>query len=116
MTLNHVAQCAGSFIESRTLLNAQRFRNGNLHMIDIIAIPQRLEDSISESEDEKVLYRIFSQVMIDAIHLRFVENAEHDLIKAPLRFQVASKRLLDDNARPGFVVDGMGQFSLIQPG
>ncbi len=101
MALNHVAECARGFIEAAAALDAERFRGGNLHVIDVIAIPQRLEDSVSKSEHEQVLNRVLAQIMIDAVDLLFVENAEYDLVQLFRGGKIPSKGLFNDDAHPG---------------
>ena len=46
----------------------------NLHVIDVIPVPDRLEDSVGDPEDKNVLHRLFAQVMIDAKDLLFFED------------------------------------------
>ena len=53
VALNHVAQRAGRFIERRAAFDAQSFGGGDLDVIDVIAIPQRLENSVAEAEGQQ---------------------------------------------------------------
>ena len=45
----------------------------NLYMIDVVAIPQRLEHRIGKAKYENVLHRFLAEIMIDAIRLRFIK-------------------------------------------
>ncbi len=54
------------------MFNTQGFRDGNLHMVDVLAVPHRFKNAVGESEDQNVLNGFFSQVMIDAINLAFI--------------------------------------------
>ena len=69
---HHVAQRAGLIVIAAALLDADRFRHGNLHVIDVAAVPDRLEDAVGEAEHHDVLDGFFAQVMIDAVDLLFV--------------------------------------------
>ena len=46
-------------------------------MIYIIAIPERLEDSVAEAEYQHVLHRLLAEIVVNAVNLRFVKNAEN---------------------------------------
>ena len=41
-------------------------------MIDVAAVPDRLEDSVGEAERQDVLHRFFAQIVVDAVDLLFV--------------------------------------------
>jgi hypothetical protein len=55
------------------------------HARDAVAVPDRLEDGVREAEDEDVLDRLFTQVVIDPVDLRLVEPAVDELIEEALR-------------------------------
>jgi len=42
--LHHVAQGTGSFVVSAATFHTERFGGGNLHVIDVTMIPERLPD------------------------------------------------------------------------
>ena len=43
----------------------------DLHMVDEIAVPHRLEDAIGEAQHQQVLHGLLAQIMVNAIHLIF---------------------------------------------
>ena len=57
--LHHVTQCAGFFVITRSGPDAFRFAYRDLHMIDILVVPDRLEDAVGEPDDHQVLNRFF---------------------------------------------------------
>src|SRR5713226_2246625 len=81
VALNHVAEGAGGFIKTAAALDTERFRCGDLHVINVIAIPKRLEDAVAKAQYEKVLHRVFAEVVIDAVDLLLIENVENNLIQ-----------------------------------
>ena len=81
VALNHVAESARRFIKTAAALDTERFRRGDLHVIDIIAVPERLENPVAEAQNEKVLHGVLTKVMVDAVDLLFVENIEDNLIQ-----------------------------------
>src|SRR5215831_8541847 len=101
VALNHVAQRAGGLVKASAALHTKRFGRGDLHVVHVIAVPEGLKDSVAEAQDEQVLDRVFSEVVVDAIDLFFVENVENNLIESFCGSEIASKGLLDYDARPG---------------
>ena len=71
---HHVAIRARGFVERRALAEAQRLRHVDLHVIDEVAIPDRLEQSVGETEREDVLRGLLAEEMIDAKDLLFGEH------------------------------------------
>ena len=49
-------------------------------MVDVIAVPDRLEQSIGEPQNEDVLDRLLSEIVVDAIELVFVEDSEQIIL------------------------------------
>src|SRR5262249_43746774 len=98
MILNHVADRAGLIIERPPALNSEVFRHGDLHTLDLIAVPERLEERIREAEEHHVMDGSFSQIMIDAEDVLLVESAEQNLVKCLRRGQVVAEGLFDDDA------------------
>ena len=98
MVLHHVAQRAGLLVERPAPFHTQRLRCRDLHVIDVIAIPDRLEDPVGEPEHQNVLHRLFAQVVIDAEDLVLVEHRVHLVIQVARRIEIVPKRLLDHHA------------------
>ena len=75
MVLHHVAQGAGFFVVAGSGADAFRFAHSDLHVIDVLVVPNRLEDAVGEPDDHQILNGFFPQIVIDAEDLRFVEHA-----------------------------------------
>ncbi len=103
MVLNHVAQGPGRFVIGATTLDTNCLGIGDLNMVDILPVPQRLKNAIGKPKDEQILYCLFAEVMIDAIDLTLIKNCGQRLVQCPRAFQVPAKRFLYDNTRPGFL-------------
>ena len=73
---DHVAERAGLFIEGPAAFDADRFGNRDLDVVDVIAVPERLEDSVSEAHHHHVLNRLLPKVVVDPVNLVLVEHAE----------------------------------------
>ena len=49
MALDHVPHGARRFVERGPLLHAQALGGGDLHVVNVVAIPQRLEYAVAEA-------------------------------------------------------------------
>jgi hypothetical protein len=101
VVLHHVPQGAGPFVVARAPLDADGLGRGDLHVIDVAAVPHRLEHPVGEPEDEEVLHGLLAQVMIDAEDLRLVQVRVHQLVQGARAGEIGAERLLDDDAPPG---------------
>ena len=70
----------------------------DLDVLDVVAVPHRLEDVVGETQRHEVLHGLLAQVVIDAEHLRLREDREHVAVERARLLQVAAERLLDDDA------------------
>ena len=100
MVGHHVAQRAGLLVELAALLHAHRLRHGDLHVIDPVAIPDRLEQPVGEAERHDALDRVLSQKMIDPEDLVLVQRAQDAGVQFARRVQAVAERLLDHHAAP----------------
>ena len=104
VVLQDVARRAGLLVERAAVLDADRLGHGDLDVVDVAAVPERLEDAVAEAEDQQVADGLLAQVVVDAVDLRLVEDLA-DLAVEPLRrLEVVPERLLDDDPRPAAVV------------
>ncbi len=66
MVLHHITKCAGLLIERPAAFDPDIFGGRNLYVIDVVTIPDRLENAVRESEKQNVLNGLFAQLVIDA--------------------------------------------------
>ena len=71
---HHVAIGAGLLVEAGALAEAQRLRHVDLHVVDEVAVPDRLEQAVGEAERQDVLRRLLAEEMVDAEDLLFGEH------------------------------------------
>ena len=100
MIRDHVAQRSGHLVELAAPLHAHRLRHGDLHVVDPVAIPDRLEQPIGEAERHDALDRVFSEKMVDPEDLVLVQRAQDAGIQRARRVQAMAERLLDHHAAP----------------
>ena len=100
MVGHHVAQRAGRLIELAAPLDADRLRRGDLDMVDVLAIPQRLEQAVGEAQRHDVLDRLLAEEMVHSVDLMLLQRLQDLGIERLGRRQVVPERLLDDDAPP----------------
>jgi hypothetical protein len=97
---DHVPQRPGLLVVAAALLDADRLGHGDLHVVDVAPVPDRLEDAVGEPEDHDVLDGLLAQVVIDPVDLALGEIAAQLLIEGAGRFEVLAERFLDDHPAP----------------
>src|SRR5262249_6096662 len=71
--LHDVADCSGLIVEGPAPLDAEVLRHGDLHTLDMLAVPDRLQERVGEAEERHVPHRPLAQVVVDAKDVRLVE-------------------------------------------
>ena len=79
---------------------------GDLHMVDEIAVPHRLEDAVGEAEHQDVLHGFLAQVVVDAEDLVFGEDLVDGGVEVAGGFQAGAEGLFDDDAAGAAVLGG----------
>ena len=96
VVLDDVADDAGLVVELAAALHAEALGHGDLHVLDVVAVPDRLEERVGEAEIQDVLHRLLAEVVIDAEDGRFgkdlVEDAVQLLRRRRGRARTASRR------------------------
>ena len=72
MVRHHVAQRAGGVIEAAAMADAELLVDGDLDVVDVVAIPDRLEHAVGEAQHQDVLHRLLAEIMIDPVDLVLV--------------------------------------------
>src|SRR5215470_4335839 len=101
MVLDDVADRSRLIVEAAAALDAEIFRHGDLHALDVVAVPERLHEGIGEAEDDHIVYRPLPQVMINSENRGFIELPEEDLIQMSRRLQIVTERFFNDDAGVG---------------
>src|SRR5882724_5310863 len=78
--LQYIAERPGPFIKWPPSLDTHSFRERKLHPLNVVPIPERLEDSIAETKEENVLHRFFAEVVIDPKYLILGKDRAHIVI------------------------------------
>src|SRR5581483_44935 len=98
VVLDDVAERAGLLVERPTVLDAELLRDRDLHVVDVAAVPQRLEDRVREPQREDVLDGLLREVVVDPVDLVLREDLVELRVEVERGLQVVPERLLDDDA------------------
>ncbi len=63
------------------MADADLLVHGDLHVIDMVAIPDRLEHAIGKAQHQDVLHRLLAEIVIDPVDLLLVHQAEQFLVQ-----------------------------------
>ena len=99
VVLHHVAQRAGLVVETRAAAHADRFRDRDLHALDIRRLPQRAENRIAEAQHHQVLHGFLAEVVVDPVDLRFVEMLADRRVDFLRGRQIVAQRLFEHDPR-----------------
>src|SRR2546425_8771361 len=98
MILDDVAHGARLVVERAPALDSELFGHRDLHALDVIAVPERLQESVGEAEEEHVVYRPLAEVVVDPEDRCLIEGAEQDPVELLRGGDVVAERFLDDDA------------------
>ncbi len=98
---HHVAQCTRAVVEITAGLDTHGFCGSDLHVIDVMVVPERLENPVRKPADQNVLDGFLAQVMIDAIDLVLAHHTQQAGVQCFGSGQVGAERLLDNHASKG---------------
>ena len=122
MVLHHITHRARLVVIGPAALDPYGFGHGDLHMVDVLRLPDRLEQNVGKAHGHQVLHRLFAQVMVDPVNLRFVEILSQGGIQSARADQVAAKGFFQNDPAPRVGdlvhVQALGRivaFSLVQP-
>ena len=101
VVLDDVAEGSGGLVEGAAAFDADGFGGGDLDVVDVVAVPDVLEDAVGEAEDEDVLDGLFAEVVVDAEDLVFVEDLVDFVVERAGGVEIVAEGLFDDDADPG---------------
>src|SRR5579863_4711180 len=99
MILHDVANRANSVVKTAPAFHTEIFRHRDLHAFDVMAIPERLDEGIRESEHQQVVHGPLPEIMIDAEYARLVESRAQRRVQLTRGREIPAKRLFEDHPR-----------------
>ena len=96
-------QRADAVVEVAAPLHAELLGDGDLHVLDRFAAPQRLEQRVAEADRHQVLDGFLPEVVVDAVDLVFGKELGHGRVDALVRGEVGAQRLFEHQPHVGRV-------------
>ena len=85
VVLHHVAQRAGLVVIGHAVFEADGLRDGDLHVVDMGGVPQRLVERVGKAQRHQVLHRLLAEIVVDAEDLVLAEVFRRSGRSAPAR-------------------------------
>ena len=82
------------------MADAELFVDRDLDVVDVIAVPDRLEHAVGEAQHQDVLDGFLAEVMIDPVDLLLFDEFQQFIVEGFRRSEVGSERLFDHQPAP----------------
>ena len=100
VVLDHVAGGADAVVVAGPAADAHVLGHRDLHVVDVVGVPDRLEQLVGEPHRQDVLDGLLAEVVVDAEHRPGREDPVEHLVELLRGLQVVAERLLDDHPTP----------------
>ena len=100
VVLDDVARRADAVVVAGATAEADVLGHGDLHVVDVVGVPDRLEELVGEAQRQQVLHGLLAEVVVDAEHRLLGEDLVHDPVELNRALEVVAERLLDDHPAP----------------
>jgi len=97
---HHVAKRPGRLVESGAFTGGQGLRYVDLHVIDEVAVPDRLKQPVGKTEGEDVLRRLLAKEVVDPEDPVLVKYLMQPGVQRYRTRQVGAERLFHDDPGP----------------
>ncbi len=106
MVRHHVPERAGRLVEGAAQLDADRLGRGDLHVLDVPPVPDRLVDAVPEAQGQDVLDRLLPEEVVDPVDLLLRHHLQDPAVERLRGGKVGAEGLLDDH--PPETAPGVG--------
>jgi len=88
---------------SAAVADPELFVDGDLDMVDVIAVPDRLEHAVGKAQHQDVLHGLLAEIMIDPVDLMLFDQLQQFAVQRLRRGEVGAERLFDHQPPPDAV-------------
>ena len=113
MVLDHIAGGTDAVVIAGPSAESDVFGHGDLYVVDVVRVPDRVEQLIGEPQRQDVPHRLFAQVVVDPEHRLLRKDGVDRLVQSLRACQIMAERFLDDHSAPSAVL-WAGQSGLVQ--
>ena len=82
---DHVAVGAGLLVEAGAVVDRERLGHVDLHVVDVVAVPDRLEHAVGEAQRDQVLDRLAAEEVVDPEDALLGEDAVDERVELDAR-------------------------------
>ena len=100
VVLDDVARGADAVVVAGPAADADVLGHRDLHVVDVVGVPDRLEHVVGEPHRQDVLHRLLAEVVVDAEDRPGGEDVGEGLVELARGLEVVAERLLDHDASP----------------
>ena len=97
---HHVPEGPGALVEAGPGVHREGLGDVDLDVVDVVAVPDGLEEPVGEPEGQDVLGRLLPQEVVDPVDLLGGEDPVDGVVEHLGRLQVGAERLLHDDPGP----------------
>ena len=101
VVLDHVAGGADAVVVAGAAADADVLGHGDLHVVDVVGVPERLEHLVGEPHRQDVLHRLLPEVVVDPEDRLRREGLGQGGLELLGRLEVVPEGLLDHHPTPG---------------
>lgn len=98
-----MSRSAGHVVEAAAVTDADLLVDRDLDMVDMVAIPDRLEHAVGKAQHQDVLDGFLAEIMVDPVDLVLVDDLQEFAVELPRRGKVGTERFFDHQPPPGTV-------------
>src|SRR5882724_1112231 len=102
MILGNITKDTDTIKKFASIANTFFFSPGNLHMIDIIFVPDWLKNTIGKTKSNHILYCFFTKIMINTKNLLFFKDLCQSFIQVASGCNIFSERFFNYQTSPLF--------------
>ena len=100
VVLDHVTSRSHAVVVSGTASDPDVLGHGDLHMVHMVRVPQRLEEAVGEAQGQQVLDGLLAQIVVDAEDGIGFEDLLDHLVELSGAGEIMAEGLLDHHATP----------------
>lgn len=103
MVLDDVTGSADSVVVASAATEADVLSHRNLHVVDVMRVPHRLENLVGKAQSHDVLYGFLAQVVVNTEDRGLGEHCIDDFVELARGFLVVTERFFNNDAAPRVV-------------
>jgi hypothetical protein len=97
VVLHDISNDAKLIKVTASALSAERLLEGDLDVVDVVAVPGSAEERVTEAKDQDVLHHLLAKIVVNSEQLLFVPVGLKRLLQLARAGKILSKRLLDND-------------------